>query len=130
MPNEKVKRLLKAFMGHFQEEEVNIPLALRHEPTEVVFTALLDDPEEGQPVDPSLMDFADLQGEDQIGIADEVDQMVQQAMADPAAAMQMAPPGMMDAGMDMEGMMGPSMAPGPTQERPPEELLPDLGPLR
>ncbi len=128
MPSEKVTRLMKAFMGHFQEDEVNIPLALRHEPTEVVFTALVDDLMGDEAADPSMLDLMNLhdEEEDQFGIVDEVDQMVQQALADPAAAMQMAPPGMMDS----EALMGPAMGPGMMPEQPPEDILPDLGPLR
>jgi len=57
MPSEKIKGVLGMFRNHFQQEEADIPLSLRQESPDIVFTALLEDPPTPQDRMPPMMGF-------------------------------------------------------------------------
>ena len=123
MPSKRARELMRAFMGHFQEGEDSVPLALRHEASEVVFTALLDEPGSYHDQLP-MLDGSD-DGPEGLGIQDEVDQMLAQAQQPLGPEADMMGPDMMDPNMDIEGMMGPQMGPGMTPG-PDEDIMPNL----
>lgn len=52
MSNPRIKSVIQAFRTHFQSEQVNVPLALRQESPDVIFTSLLED--DARPVAPPL----------------------------------------------------------------------------
>lgn len=54
MPSQKVKDVLRAFRHHFQQDAVDIPLALRQESPDIVYLSLLDDPDPVERMTPML----------------------------------------------------------------------------
>ena len=52
MSNPRIKSVIKAFKTHFQSEQMDVPLALRQESPDVIFTSLLE--EDVSPVAPPM----------------------------------------------------------------------------
>lgn len=57
MPSQKIKSVLGMFRNHFQQEEADVPLSLRQESPDIVFTALLEQPETTQDRIAPMMGF-------------------------------------------------------------------------
>jgi len=49
MPSKNVKNVLKVFRTRFRGEEADLPLSLRQESNEIIYTALLEDDESPMP---------------------------------------------------------------------------------
>ncbi len=96
--------MIRMFKGHFQQEDPEIPMALRRESVDVVFTSLLEDdqrvPEGPVPLPMSEMDGGMGFEESELGMA--MDPMMQ-------LGLDMG----MDAGMDAEAGMAPGASVGP-----------------
>lgn len=97
MPSQKIKMVLRAFRSHFETQQENIPMALRQESPDIVYTALLEDdnapgagPMPPMDFDMSMMDMNSLGGADPQGMVRQLLGASQPADDDPMAAAQAA----------------------------------------
>ena len=121
MPKPKVKELMRLFKAQFAEEEqVNIPLQLRHEAPDVVFASLLDP--EDQPGNTSTMPMEDLFAE---GAGMSLEEELA-GMLGMGGGMGMMDAGMM--GMEEDPMMAGGGPPGAPEAAGAPPMMPPMGP--
>lgn len=125
MPSQKIKMVLRAFRSHFETQQENIPMALRQESPDIVYTALLEDdsgpgagPMPPMDFDASMMDMGSLGGEDPQGMVQQLLAASQPDQSDPMGAAQAAA-----AAPPLPGAApGPGAGPGAGQGGPGAEL--------